>query len=129
MELEHIRTIEEAIEMDSTWTTKKLVFKIDEVTIDIIPYLGGGPKSGKTLSFPNPPLLTQKELIGGFKWEAASQGVHLTQTNSSINIDSQHGHFIRLACSCHRLYYPTAATTKKRTDFDATMPPPSTKQE
>jgi hypothetical protein len=62
-------------------------------------------------------------LIGGFKREAATQGVHLTQTSSSSNIDSRHGHFFKLACGCYRLYYPTTNVTKKKTNFGATVPP------
>ena len=58
--------------------TQKLVIKINKVTmIDIIPYLSDGPKSDENLSFPNPPLMTQKELIGVFKWEAVSQGTSM----------------------------------------------------
>ena len=105
MELDHIKEIEEAVKKDGTWRTQKLVIKINEVTmIDIVPYLGDGPKSDKTLSFANPPLMTQKELIGVFKREAASQGVHLTQSASSSNIDSLGGCFFKLACSCYQLY-------------------------
>jgi hypothetical protein len=76
MELDHVKEVEEAVEKDGTWRTQKLVIKIDEVTtIDIAPYLiGDGPKSDESLSFANPPLMTQKELIGVFKREAASQG-------------------------------------------------------
>jgi hypothetical protein len=85
MELGHINDIDEAIKKDSTWMTKKLVFKIDEVTtrIDIVPHLRGIPKWVETLSFPNPLHMTQKELIGGFNREAASQGLHLSQSASS----------------------------------------------
>jgi hypothetical protein len=59
MELEHIKNIEEALEMDTTWTAKRLAFKIEKgvTTIDVIPYLGGcsgSPKLDETLSFPNP---------------------------------------------------------------------------
>jgi hypothetical protein len=35
--------------------------------------------------------MTQKELIGGFKREAESQGKHLTESASSRNIDSRGG--------------------------------------
>jgi hypothetical protein len=123
MESEHIKDIQEAIEKESKWTTKKLVFEIDEVTmINIIPYLSGGLKLHETLSFPNPSRMTQKKLIGGFKRETARQGEHLTQTSSSSKVDSQHGRFFKLACGCYCLYYPTANTTKKRTNLDAPVP-------
>jgi hypothetical protein len=136
MELQHIKHIEEAVEKHATWTTKKLVFKVDAAVgvttlIDVIPYLlgcSGGPKLGETLSFPHPPLVTQKELIGGFKREAAAQGVHLTQSASSSNIEARGGRFFKLACDRYRLYYPTADTTKKRaadmTNLDSTVPSP-----
>jgi hypothetical protein len=62
MELVHIKDMEEAVKKNSTWTAKKLVFKIDEATmIDIVPYLSGSPKFGETLSFPNPLFMTQNE--------------------------------------------------------------------
>jgi hypothetical protein len=61
MELQHIKHIEEAVKKHATWTTKKLVFKVDAAVgltmIDVIPYLfgcSGGPKLGTTLSFPHP---------------------------------------------------------------------------
>jgi hypothetical protein len=49
--------------------------------------------------------MTQKELTGIFKIEAASQGVHLTQSASSSNVDSHGGRFFKLACCRYRLYY------------------------
>jgi hypothetical protein len=128
MELQHIKHIKEAVEKHATWTTKKLVFKVDAAVgvtmIDVIPYLlgcSGGPKLGKTLSFPHPPLVTQEELIGGFKREAALQGVHLTLSASSSNIEAGGGRFFKLAYDRYWLYYPTADTTKKRAAIDADM--------
>ncbi len=120
MELDHVKEIEEAIKKDATWRTQKLVIKTDKVTmIDIVPYLGNGPKLDETLSFPNPALTTQKELIDVFKREAASQGLHLTQSASSSNVDSHGGRFFKLACSRYQLYYATTAMNQKRADFEA----------
>jgi hypothetical protein len=54
---QHIKDIVAVVGKDATWTTQKLVIKIDEVTtFDIVPYLRGGPKLDENLSFSNPPL-------------------------------------------------------------------------
>jgi hypothetical protein len=126
MELDHVKEVEEAVEKDGTWRTQKLVIKIDKVTtIDIALYLDHGPKWDESLSFANPPLMTQKELIGVFKSEAVSQGVHLTQSASSSNVDSRGGRSFKLACGCYQLYYATATTNKKRrAEFQTALPVP-----
>jgi hypothetical protein len=125
MELDHVKEIKEAVQKEGTWRTQKLVIKIDEnTTIDIAPYLGDGPKSDESLSFANPPLLTQKELIGVFKIEASTQGVHLIQSASSTNVDSRGGRFFKLACCRYRLYHATAATNKKRAEYQTSSPVP-----
>jgi hypothetical protein len=93
---QHIKDIVAVVGKDATWMTQKLVIKIDEVTtFDIVLYLSGGPKLDENLSFSNPLLMTQNELIGVFKREAASQGVHLTQSASLSNVDSRGSHFFQ----------------------------------
>jgi hypothetical protein len=125
MELDHVKEIEEAVQKYGTWRTQKLVIKIDKVTtIDIAGYLGDGPKLDESLSFANPPLMTQKELIGVFKIETVSQGVCLTQSASSSNVDSRGGRYFKLACCRYQLYYATAATNKKRAKFQTASPVP-----
>ena len=129
MEPEDIKNIEEAIEKDTQWMQKELVFKIEEArSIDVVPFLSEGCQSSETLSFPNPPLLTQKELIAVFKRQAARQGVHLTQSASSSNLHSRGSRFFWLVCDRYLLYH--RAKGNKRVDccisnlnhFEPTVP-------
>jgi hypothetical protein len=77
MELEHIKHIKEAFKAcnmdDKEAGLQSRCRRSDDDRCHTIPsWLGcsGGPKLGETLSFPAHPLLvTQKELIGGFKRE------------------------------------------------------------
>jgi hypothetical protein len=73
-----IKRIESFIKENKKWDTNKLVFEIENnKKLDVISYLGEGLKSTKTLSFVNPVVMNQKELIVVFKPQSAAHGIHL----------------------------------------------------
>jgi hypothetical protein len=87
----------------------------------MIPYLGEGLKSTKTLSFASLVDQDQKELIVVFKRQSAAQGIHLMTIHLSTNQDCQKGRHFTLGCHRHRVYQPKGNSFFKATTASCTM--------
>jgi hypothetical protein len=115
---------------DQFWRQESLVFTIqdgtDEYKLDVIPYLGDGPKATKQLTFPHPRHLEQSDLIALLKDQALQQGVRLVTNDSSSNPDAANGRHFRLVCQQNRLHNPVVAEENSKPKLEITRP---TKQE
>jgi hypothetical protein len=108
MEPLSVKRIKSFVKEHEKWdTNNELVFEIEnDKKFDLIPYLGEGSNSTKTLSsFPILVDMDQKELKVCFKQQLAAQGIHLTTIQSSTKQDCPKGHHFTLGCChCHRVY-------------------------